>query len=72
MCLFALEVNGTIITKENFPAMIAYSNYYYLDAYSYTFPTAGTYTVSMILNYGNVIPETNTTNDTFTRTITVK
>ena len=68
---YAIEVNGVVVGKSTVPALASGGTWNELSIFTYKFPSAGTYTVSLVVNYGDAVRETNTTNNTFTRTVTV-
>jgi subtilase family serine protease len=70
---FEIEVNGAVVLSGTFPALASGKSYSLPNSYSYTFPSAGTYTVKLLVNTGKTpLYEHTTTNNTYTRTITVK
>lgn len=67
---FDCEVDGKVVASGAYAAIPMGAAVTYLNGFQYTF-TAGTHTVSFIINYGNKTRELSTTNNTYTRTIKV-
>jgi len=68
---FAISINGTVALQSGFPSLAPSTTRQNLSDLTYTFPAAGTYTVTLTVNYTGLRREVNTSNNTFTRTITV-
>ncbi len=67
-----LEIDGKVVASSLTLGALDLGEYLYQNNFYHTTLSAGTHTITLIANYGNKVAESNTGNDIFTRTITVK